>query len=90
VDLRHRSPSLRRGDFTVLHATKNVVVYRRRYQGETAVVAVNAGREPASFTLKEGIGGALPDALDGDGKPLRPNQSHTLGPRAGRLWLARG
>ena len=90
IALRHATPALRRGDFAVLHATRNVVVYRRQYLGETAVVAFNAGRKAATFAITEESGGVLDDALDDEGERLVPGRPVTLGPRAGRVWVSDG
>lgn len=39
--LRNQFPSLTRGTFEVLHEEDGVVVYKREYEGETTVVAIN-------------------------------------------------
>lgn len=88
IALRHATPALRRGDFKILHATRNVVVYRRRYEDQTAVVAFNAGRQAATFTVEEGLEGQLADGLEPDGTPLVAGQPFKLGPRAGRIWIS--
>lgn len=88
VALRHATPALRRGDFGILHATADVVVYRRHYQGETAVVAFNVAPEARTFTVRQGVQGQLGDALDPDGIPLTAGEPYRLGPRAGRVWVS--
>jgi len=88
IALRHATPALRRGDFKILHATRNVVVYRRHYQEQTAVVAFNAGRQAATFTVEEGLEGQLADGLEPGGTPLVGGQPLKLGPRAGRIWIS--
>jgi len=50
-DLRNRLPSLTRGTFKVLYSQKGMTVYKRVYQGETTVVAINNTRNSKKVTL---------------------------------------
>jgi neopullulanase len=87
IALRHATPALRRGDFHVLHAARDVVAYRRTYQGQTAVVAFNRGDEARALTLEDGLPAVMPDALHDEDAPLAPGQAVHLPPRSGRVWV---
>jgi hypothetical protein len=50
---------LRTGDFGVLHAAKNVFAFRRRLEGQTAIVVFNRGKKDAVVDIP------LPDGQDG-------------------------
>lgn len=85
--LRRRSAALRRGDFRIVHADRAVAVYERRYGAERAVIAVNASRKPARFTLpldypplaEQPVGASGGETVYG-GREVR------VGPRSGRVW----
>ena len=87
--LRHRLPSLRRGDFSILDAGEQEVAYRRDYEGETTIVAFNNGEEEATLTLKTELPGPLDDALDAGAAPLAAGEPTVLAPRSGRVWSYR-
>lgn len=87
--LRHAVPALRRGDFRILHAEDQVVVYQRHYEGQTAVVALNAGDKEQWFSIHQTLPETLTDRLDPAGPPLRTDDAYTLPPRSGRVWATR-
>ncbi len=86
VALRHELPALRRGDFEVVYATHQVVVYQRRYGEKTAVVAFNAGVEPATFTVPPDFSFHLPERLTETGEVLAGGHVVQLSGRNGRIW----
>lgn len=50
--LRHAHPSLRTGDFSILHAEGDLLAYRRRIEGEETLVIFHAGKsERATLSL---------------------------------------
>jgi cyclomaltodextrinase / maltogenic alpha-amylase / neopullulanase len=89
IALRHSTPALRRGDFRVLHAADQIVVYQRRYNEETAVIAFNPGDKEATFSIHQTLPESLRDALDPAGTPLLADKPNTLAPRSGRVWVTR-
>jgi hypothetical protein len=88
ITVGHETPALRRGDFTILHATHHVVVYQRRYEGQTAVVAFNNGQEDATFTCPTDFTEDLPEKLvEGEAvETFAAGQTVTLNGRSGRVW----
>ena len=50
--LRNKYAALRHGTFTNLYANGKVYVFVRQHEGETIVVAMNAGREPIVLDLR--------------------------------------
>jgi neopullulanase len=87
IHLRHATPALRRGDFHILHASEQVVVYRRTYGEQTAVVAFNSGHRIHAFTLSDGPPGPMVDALNEGGPRLEANKEMKLPPRSGHVWV---
>lgn len=88
--LRHRRPALRRGTFSVVHATTALAVYERTYEGEHVIVAINAGPRDASFKFKtrstipmeeEAVGAALGETVSSGTNVIIPA-------RSGRVWSA--
>jgi neopullulanase len=88
--LRQATAALRRGDFTILHAANQVILYQRQYNGQLALVALNTGKR--SHTIPAA---ALPATLP----PLREQLTTTeswlpagdnllLPARSGRLWVS--
>lgn len=49
--IRDQLPSLRKGSFELLHEDQGMLVYKREYKGETAVVAINNTTKSQSATL---------------------------------------
>jgi glycosidase len=88
VALRHRTPALRRGDFRILYAEGQVLVFQRHFQDELAVVAFNAGLREHSFTIHQTLPKKLPNALDPNAAPLQPGNHQTLPPRSGSVWVS--
>ncbi|HSM56802.1 MAG TPA: glycoside hydrolase family 13 protein [Candidatus Sulfomarinibacteraceae bacterium] len=91
IRLRRAAPVLRRGDFHILFASEQIVVYRRQLEGHTAVIAFNAGQGKHAFEL---TGDQLPEKLDEalveDGVPLQAKKKIVLAPRSGRVWVSKG
>lgn len=90
IALRQATPALRRGDFQILHASNQVVVYQRRYEGQTAVVAFNIGKRSHTLSADDlaGISFPLQEVLVEPGRPFLPNQPLVLPARSGRLWIS--
>lgn len=87
IRLRHATPALRRGDFQILHALEQVVVYRRTYEEQTVIVAFNSGHRIHAFTLNDELPGPLFDALNENAPPLEANKEMRLAPRSGQVWV---
>jgi cyclomaltodextrinase len=51
IALRNTHPALRTGDFTILHALGEVIVFRRRLEQQEILVAFNAGKSAATISL---------------------------------------
>lgn len=86
ISLRHETPALRRGDFKILQATKKLVIYRRQYEGETAVVALNADSKPQKFRCPDAILHHLGEKLAITDEPLIGGKTYTVPGRNGRVW----
>lgn len=87
--LRQQTPALRRGDFAILHAARRLVVYRRSYEGQVAVIALNAGNTPEPFSLSVDVAPqTLADALYREGVSLEPGAEVRVPARAGRVWVS--
>lgn len=88
IALRKETLPLRRGDFRILHASEQCIVYARRYEKQNAIVAFNSDHREHAFTYQDESGshGALQNALDPQGMPLEPGQEHRLEPRTGYVW----
>ncbi|MEM5004906.1 alpha-amylase family glycosyl hydrolase [Priestia megaterium] len=50
-ELRAKSPSLRKGSFTLVSEQKGVAVYKRRYKDETAFVVINNTKETSAINV---------------------------------------
>ncbi len=98
IGLRRRHRALRDGDLRVLAAEGSVFVMLRHADGESFVVATNAGEEPAHMvvTLPEGyatpeavsvvtLGGLTGASADGVGVPHDRQLDLVLAPRAGAV-----
>ena len=86
IRLRRETPALRRGDFTILYANEAMVVYQRRYEGQTAVIALNAAPGSQTFASPDEFPGQLPERLAETGQTFRKNETYTLPGRSGRIW----
>lgn len=88
IRLRHQFPALRRGDFRILHASHHVVVYRRRYNGKTAVVAFNASPHPQTITAPSDFADQLPEQLVAQDQSTSfvAGKTIKLKGRSGRIW----
>lgn len=88
IALRRDSAALRRGNFQILLADRGVVVYQRQYQGETAVIALNASTRRYRLTVTDDFAGALPEQLvtDGPGEAFKAGQTMVVNGRSARVW----
>jgi neopullulanase len=95
--LRHRHEVLRTGRVEWLRATERVVVFRRVLGEREAVVAFNAGTEPAAldlapdWTLSSALEPAWP--LDAPAEGLHLNgtpEPVTIPAREARVWVNEG
>ncbi len=69
-ELRQQLPALTRGDFEVMHSQDDLTVFKRTYENETIVIAINNSDKQQSF--------AIPEALLEEGKELRGLQAGDL------------
>ncbi len=91
IRLRQANPALRRGTFQPVLAADGVVVYQRRYQGQTALVAFNVSQQTVTLPPLPWPADAAPTlqpALGPDMAALTPQRSVTLPPRSGQVWLS--
>ena len=65
--VRRATPTLCRGTLTNLVADRSTYVYRRDLDGQTAVIALNLGAQPAEVKLPADLAGLTPDRLYGPG-----------------------
>jgi cyclomaltodextrinase / maltogenic alpha-amylase / neopullulanase len=88
IALRREKAALRRGDFQVLWAERGLVVYQRRYEGKTAVIALNSSVRNQQFTLDATFAAALPEQLvaSGDGQALAAGEMVLVNGRSARVW----
>lgn len=88
ISLRKNTISLRRGDFQILHATEQVVVYARHYKDQMAVVAFNTDHRDHAFTYEPKSEGEvkLQNTLDRKGVALKTGREVRLEPRTGYVW----
>lgn len=88
ITLRKNHAVLRYGDFKILYASDHAVVYARRYEGKTAVVAFNTNDKVERFELAENLDARLPNQLQLNEPALRPGHPISLKPRSGNLWIS--
>jgi len=86
--LRHAKPALRRGDFHILLADRGVVVYQRQYEGQTAVIAINASPRRYRLTVTDDFAASLPEQLvdAGTGQLFKAGETRVINGRAARIW----
>lgn len=88
IALRHAHPVLRTGDFEIVHAEGDVLVYRRKLNDTTAIVAFNVGETSQTVQI-DGVEGNFHDVwgqagtLNADG-----NLALTLPPRDGVVLVS--
>ncbi len=95
TQLRKKYATLRRGALTTLHADDKVCVFARHGEGEAVIVALNAGREPATLDLPI-------ESLAQDGARLIEEWAREeiivqdglargmqLSPREGKVWVVK-
>jgi cyclomaltodextrinase len=87
IALRHASPALRRGDFSLLHVAEDVVVYQRRHEQHCAVIAFNVSPKNRTFTVPADFPQALPEKLVDNGVNLAAGRRFALEGRSARVWL---
>ena len=89
IALRHQLPVLRRGDFRVLLAERGVIIYRRQYEGKTAVIALNASQQTRTITLPaQAFSEQLEEQLcaNGSGESIISGQKLHINGQSGRVW----
>lgn len=86
IQLRHDTPALRRGDFRMMYANSNVVVYQRYYQGQTAIIALNATPHDETIICPPIFTGKLTEKLVSDGEWFSGGNTYTLPGRSARVW----
>ena len=88
IALRRTKAAFRRGDFQILHATRGLVVYQRRYEGKTAVVPLTPSPRRSAFTVADDFVGALPERLvfGGFGELLQAGERLEVDGRSARVW----
>jgi cyclomaltodextrinase / maltogenic alpha-amylase / neopullulanase len=91
IALRHETVALRRGTFQILYADDVAVVYQRLYQGQRAIIALNAGQRVHRVVIGWPAAGAkedfLRERLVGHGQRLQNGQEIVLPARSGRIWI---
>lgn len=88
IQLRHANPALRRGNFQVIHADADVVVYQRTYKEHTAVIAFNTAQEDATVASPPDFAGRLQEQLTKVGEPFSGGKIYTVKSWSARVWAA--
>ncbi len=86
IRLRHEIPPLRRGDFKILYAARNLVAYQRQYAGQTAVIAFNSDTEAGEFLCPLPVPEQMSLRYGEATKTLVGGQEIRLGGRSGAVW----
>ena len=86
IHLRHSLPVLRRGDFQILYASGQVVVYQRHYQNQTAIIAFNAGDTAHTVVCPAGFSPKLAERLTDHGEQFVAKGRYTINGRSARVW----
>ena len=84
---RHATPALRSGDFRVLHAQGETLVYARENGDSQAVIAMNAGHQHADLPLPGVTKANYRDALTGEVFELCPCQTVPVEARSARVLI---
>lgn len=84
---RHATPALRSGDFRVLHAHGEELVYARAQGDSQAVIAMNAGHQPADLPFPGVTKARYRDALTGEVFELCPCQTVPVPARRARVLI---
>ncbi|MCB9008301.1 MAG: hypothetical protein H6656_13185, partial [Ardenticatenaceae bacterium] len=87
IQLRHQFPVLRRGDFRIMYANEHVVMYQRKYRGQTAVIAFNMNDREETVIAPPGFSQHLEEKLNPNGQPFKANATLTVPPQNGRVWI---
>jgi cyclomaltodextrinase len=87
IALRRQFAVLRRGDFNILFANDDIVIYRRQWEGETAVIAFNRSREAKQVSCPEGTRPNLVEQLVSRPTPLDITAPIALNAQSGRIWI---
>jgi len=94
VEARKASVALRRGDFRVLQAEGDTLVFERSHQDARAYVLFNVGQSELVVTVPEMAAGNYFDVLEGQvfeqGALDVRDLSFTLAPRSGKLLVLEG
>lgn len=88
AELRKKYRALRRGDFKTVYAADKTYVFSRTLEGETVVVAVNAGSSTSVFDLPVPDGSHLQEEWTGVETRAYNGVAWNLHipPREGRVW----
>jgi neopullulanase len=86
IHLRHNIAALRRGDFRILDATDNVVVFQRYYRGQRAVIAFNTGKEAERIVCPADFPARLSERMTENGQVFAANRKITIEGRSGHVW----
>ncbi|WP_052195457.1 glycoside hydrolase family 13 protein [Deinococcus radiopugnans] len=89
---RHASRPLQRGDFEVLHAEGESLLYARCHEGRCAYVALNCAQEPARVPLRGVEAGMYRDVLSGQTYELTEGAELEVAARGGvvLVWAGQG
>ena len=80
IRIRHQYPALRVGDFQTLLAddARQIYAYRRQFEGQTLIVALNNTRQPQQVTLEIPGAARVQDALRDNAECVVNNGKVTL------------
>lgn len=82
ITIRKATPALRRGDFQVLHAQGEHLVYARSDENESAYIAMNTAQEGALIPAAGIPAGTYRDLLSGETYDLNSGAGINLGQRS--------
>lgn len=88
IQLRRETPALRRGSFEVLLTNEYVIMYRREYQGQTAVVAFNTNEHGETIAAPHGLATPLRAVLGPVKRPLQSGEQYSLPACSGQVWVS--
>ncbi|MCP4358006.1 MAG: glycoside hydrolase family 13 protein [Chloroflexi bacterium] len=86
IQLRHKLPALRRGNFHLIYSNEHVVMYQRQYQGQMAVVAFNTASHPETIICPPAFEQQLVEQLVNEGSVFSGGHEYVLNGRSGRVW----
>lgn len=86
IRLRHETPALRRGTFSLLHTDAHMVVFQRQLGKETAVIAFNTATIPQYFVCPRNFRHTLTEKLTTAGEDFMGGKRYRLNGRSARIW----